>query len=138
MVGPKPRRAVVAWAQETYRVSERRACRGLWVHRALVRDHSVKPDDAPLRGRLRELAGTRPSDGVKRLHVLLRRDGLHINLKKVHRLYREERMRLTPRRRRRRAATTRWLLPAVTQPNRRWAMDCMHDVLSRTPAEGHR
>jgi len=52
MVGPKSRRAVVAWAQETYRVSERRACRALWA-RALVRYRIVKPGDAPLRGRLR-------------------------------------------------------------------------------------
>jgi putative transposase len=130
MVGPKSRRAVVAWAQETYRVSERRACRGLWVHRALIRYRSIRPDDTPLRQRLRELAQTRPSYGVKRLHVLLRRDGLVINLKRVHRLYRAEGLQLKPRRRRRRAATTRQPRAMVTQPNQRWAMDFMHDVLS--------
>ena len=69
MVSPVQRRAVVGWAQTAYQVSERRACHALVVHRALVRYTSVKPDDAPLRRRLRELAVSRPSFGVKRLHV---------------------------------------------------------------------
>jgi putative transposase len=53
MVSPVQRRAVVGWAQTAYQVSERRACHALVVHRALVRYTSVKPDDAPLRRRLR-------------------------------------------------------------------------------------
>lgn len=79
MVTPAQRRAVVGWAQEAYRVSERRACHALRVHRALVRYQSVKPDDAPVRRRLHELARDRPSFGSKRLHTMLRRDGLPIN-----------------------------------------------------------
>jgi hypothetical protein len=52
---------------------------------------AIKPDDAPVRRRLHELAKDRPAFGVKRLHVLLRRrDGLVINFKKVRRLDQEE------------------------------------------------
>lgn len=40
--------------------------------------------DAPVRRRLHELARDRPSFGAKRLHVLLRRDDLRINHKRVH------------------------------------------------------
>lgn len=130
MVSPSQRRAVVGWAQDAYRMSERRACRALVVHRAMVRYQSVKPDDAPVRRRLHELARDRPSFGAKRLHVLLRRDGLRINHKKVHRLYREEKLRLKPRRRRRCAATVRQPRSVVTEPNTRWAMNFMHDVLA--------
>ena len=130
MVSPSERRAVVGWAREAYRVSERRACRALAVHRAIVRYRSVKPDDAPVRRRLHELSRDRPSFGVKRLHVLLRRDGLCINHKKVRRLYREEGLQLKPRRRRRRAATVRQPRSVVAEPNARWAMDFMHDVLA--------
>lgn len=130
MVSPAQRRAVVSWAQDAYRVSERRACRALRVHRALVRYASVKPDDAPVRRRLRELARDRPSFGAKRLHTMLRRDGLPINHKKVHRLYVEEGLQLKARRRRRRAATVRQPRAAVAGPNERWAMDFMHDVLA--------
>jgi putative transposase len=130
MVSPSQRRAVVAWAKTTYQLGERRACRALVIHRAMVRYESVKPDDAPVRRRLHEIAKDRPSFGAKRLHGMLRRDGLHINHKKVHRLYVEEGLPLNPRRRRRRSATVRQPRAVVTQPNERWAMDFMHDVLA--------
>ena len=130
MVSPAQRRAVVSWAQDAYRVSERRACRALRVHRALVRFASVTPHDAPVRRRLHELARDRPSFGAKRLHTMLRRDGLSINHKKVHRLYVEEGLQLDARRRRRRVATVRRPRAAVAGPNGRWAMDFMHDVLA--------
>jgi putative transposase len=86
MVSPSQRRAVVAWARTAYHVRERRACRALAVHRAMIRYESMKPDDTPVRRRLHELAKDRPSFGAKRLHVMLRRDGLRINHKKTHRL----------------------------------------------------
>jgi putative transposase len=130
MVSPSQRRAVVGWARDAYRVTERRACKALEVHRAGIRYKSVKPDDAPIRRRLHELARARPSFGAKRLHVMLRRDGLGINFKKVHRLYVEEGLQLKPRRRRRRAATLRQPRVPVGGPDERWAMDFMHDVLA--------
>jgi putative transposase len=124
------RRAVVAWARDAYRVTERRACRALQISRSVVRYRSVKPNDSPVRRRLHELAASKPSYGVRRLHVLLRRDGLRINLKKVRRLYFEEGLQLKRRHRRRRAATVR---PVRTLPQRvdeRRAMDFMHDTLA--------
>ncbi|OYV64031.1 MAG: hypothetical protein B7Z72_13840 [Gemmatimonadetes bacterium 21-71-4] len=65
-----------------------------------------------------------------RRHVLLRRDGLRSNHKKVHRLYIEEGLQLKPRRRRRRSATVRQPRTVVSHANERWAMDFMHDVLA--------
>ena len=130
MVSPAQRRAVVDGAQQRFRVSQRSACHALVVHRSLITYRSVKPDDAPVRRRLHELAKDRPAFGVKRLHVLLRRDGLVINFKKVRRLYQEEGLQLKPRKRRRRAATIRQPRAAVGAPNERWAMDFMHDVLA--------
>jgi putative transposase len=112
-------------------VSQRRACRILGISRRLVWYRSVRPDDAPLRQRLHELATSRVAFGSRRLHTLLRRDGLRVNYKKVHRLYVEEGLQLKPRRRpRRRAAAPRQYRAAVTAPNQRWAMDFMHDVLA--------
>jgi putative transposase len=130
MVSPAQRRAVVAWAQERYRVAERRACRALCVNRALIRYRSVKPADTAIRHRLHELAAARPSYGMRRLHVLLRREGLRINLKKVRRIYLEDGLQLKPRRRRRRSSTVRQIRSAPQRPNERWAMDFMHDVLA--------
>lgn len=131
MVSPAERRAAVVWARAAYRVSERRACRAPVIERTGVRYRSCKPDDSPLRRRLHELARARPAFGHKRLHVLLRREGVTVNHKRTRRLYKEEGLQLKPRRpRRRRAVLLRIGGPVVTQPNQRWAMDFMHDTLA--------
>jgi len=79
---------------------------------------------------LHELGDDAPDVRSRRLHTLLRRDGLEINYKRVHRFYVDEGLQLKPRRRRRRkAATVRETRKVPTQPNERWAMDFMHDVL---------
>lgn len=76
MVSLSQRRAVLAWAQQAYQVRERRACRGFAVHRAMIHYRSVKPDDAPVRRRLHDVAKDRPAFSVRRLHTMQRRDGL--------------------------------------------------------------
>ena len=52
MVSPTQRRAAGRGAEAAFPVSERRACRGLVLHRAMIRDRSVKPAEAPVRRRL--------------------------------------------------------------------------------------
>jgi putative transposase len=51
-----------------------------------------RPDDANIRARLRELAAVRRRFGYRRLHILLTREGIIMNHKKLRRLYREERL----------------------------------------------
>lgn len=120
MVSPAQRRAAVRWAQDAFRVSQRRACRIFRVSRHLIWYKFKRRVDTALRRRLHELAATRVAYGSRRLHILLRRDGLKVNYKKVHRLYVEEGLQLKPRRRRRRrAATQRMYRAAVTGPNQR-------------------
>ena len=92
MVTPAARREAVAHLRVAYRVSERRACEALGADRATVRYRSSRPDDAAYRTRLRELASIRRRFGYRRLHVLLRREGIVMNHKKLRRLYREERL----------------------------------------------
>jgi putative ABC transport system permease protein len=55
-----------------------------------LRYQSRKVFDEVLRHRLRELAGTHVRYGYRRLRVLLRREGWHVNAKRIYRLYREE------------------------------------------------
>ena len=99
---------MVSRAETAFQLSQRRACRALDLERTIIRYVSCRPPDTAVRSRLRELAAARPAFGQKRLHVLLRRDGLPINHKKTERLYREEELALKPKqRRRRRAAQTR-------------------------------
>ena len=63
------------------------------------------------------------------MHTLLRRNGLEINDKCVHRLYVDEGLQLKPRRRCREAVTVSETRTVPTQPNERKAMDFLHDVL---------
>ncbi len=122
---------MVSWAQTAFQLSQRRACRALNLERTIIRYVSCRPPDTAVRSRLRELAAARPAFGQKRLHVLLRRDGLAINHKKTERLYREEGLARKPKqRKRRRAAQAREGRAVVTGPNQRWAMDFMHDTLA--------
>jgi len=51
---------------------------------------SRRPLQEALRTRLRELAATHVWYGYRRLTVLLRREGWHVNAKRVYRLYDEE------------------------------------------------
>ena len=86
-------------------------------------------DDAPLRSRLRELAAEKRRYGYRRLHVLLKREGVVVNHKRVERIYREEGLSMR-RRKRKRAAGVRaetWL--AATQPDERWSLDFVSDAL---------
>jgi putative transposase len=81
------RREVVARARAAYQLSERKACRAVGVSASFVRYRSRRPDQAPLRRRLRELAVTRVRAGYRQLHVYLRREGWRVNHKRVYRLY---------------------------------------------------
>ena len=68
--------------------------------------------------------------GYRRIHVLLRREGWQVNVKRVRRLYKLEgvQMRLKPPRRRV-MAKLRDDRSNATGANQVWAMDWMHDEL---------
>ena len=95
-----------------------------------MRYRSTRPDDADVRMRLRELAQQRRRFGYRRLHILLRRDGLLINRKKTQRLYTEEGLTVRKRRSRRRAVGARAAPPVVALPNQRWSLDFVHDQMA--------
>lgn len=62
--------------------------------RKSMRYRSCRAVDGDLRSRLCELAQQRRRFGYRRLHILLRRDGIMINRKKTQRPYREEGLRV--------------------------------------------
>lgn len=130
MVTPVARREAAAHLGEVYRVSERRACQAIGVDRSSVRYRSRRPDDGAIRTRLRELAAFRRRFGYRRLYILLRREGLCLNHKKLRRLYAEERLQVGRRGGRKRALGTRAPLALPQGPNQRWSLDFLHDQLS--------
>jgi putative transposase len=69
--------------------SLRLLCETLGVHRCNLY-HEPRPDeDQPIKDALRELGGAWPTYGYRRLTVMLRREGLRVNAKRVRRLMHE-------------------------------------------------
>jgi putative transposase len=109
--------------------SERRACRLIGVDRTAFQYRARRPDDAGVRERLRELANERRRFGYRRLAVMLKRDGRRMNLKKVYRLYKEERLTVRKRGGRKRALGTRAPMTIPQAANHRWSIDFVQDAL---------
>ncbi len=130
MVTPAAKREAVTHLRSVHGMSERRACAVLLVDRSMVRYRRRRPDEAVLRARMRELAAERRRFGYRRLHVLLRREGLVVNRKRTQRLYREEGLMVRRRRSRKRATGARVPLVAAAGPNARWSLDFVHDQLA--------
>ena len=113
--------------QEEYAFSERRACRLMTMAVTTYRYRSLRTDE-PLRTRLVELAREKPRFGYRRLHVLLRRSGEHVNHKRLHRVYREAGLAIR-RKKRKHCVREGKLLLVRTSANQEWALDFVHDVV---------
>jgi putative transposase len=115
--------------------SQRHACRLIEVDPKTVRRRPAA--DAPeVRQRLRDLAGERRRFGYRRLGVLLAREGMTMNHKKLYRLYREEGLTVRRRRGRKRATGTRAPMTSPQGPNQRWSLDFVADALSGAGGSG--
>src|SRR5580765_5386482 len=129
MVTPVARREAVAHLCQSYPVSQRRACRVIEADRTSIRYRRRRPDDVAARARLRELAAVRRRFGYRRLQILLRREGTHMNHKKLRRLYAEERLQVRRRGGRKRALGTRAPIALPQAVNHRWSLDFASDAL---------
>jgi len=115
--------------EAAYRIGMRRACEVVGCCRSSYYYTSVK-DDRVLRQRIREIAEVRVRYGYLRIHVLLRREGWHVNHKRVYRIYREEGLNLRHKRPRRRvAAAHRMERPELSNIDQCWSMDFVADNL---------
>jgi putative transposase len=130
MVTPVAHREAAAYLQQTYEMSQRRACRVTDGDRSSVRYQAVRPDDGALRERLKALAQERRRFGYRRLHVLLRREGHAVNKKRLQRIYREERLTVRRRGGRKRALGTRRPIETPVAANQRWSLDFVADQFS--------
>jgi putative transposase len=120
---------VVTWAIDEKGYSQRRACMLIGLAPKTYRYASSRGDDAAVRERLCTLARQRRRFGYRRLHILLRREGIVLNHKKLFRLYREERLTVRRRGGRKRALGTRAPMALPQGPNQRWSLDFVSDVL---------
>lgn len=78
---------MVAAMLESTRISERRACLLVGLSRTVLHyQGKAQPENKQLQARMVELAGVRRRFGYRRLHALLRREGVEANHKRVFRL----------------------------------------------------
>lgn len=112
-------------------LSQRRACRFTGLSLSTCRYEAHRPAaDAHLSGRITELALEHRRFGYRRIWQLLRREGLHVNHKRVYRLYHLSGLGVKRRRRRKVLATERLPLLRPAAPNLTWSMDSVMDALS--------
>jgi putative transposase len=115
---------------DDYRVSVRKVCLVIMLHRSIWYYRSVCRDDSVIRMRMREIAMVRVRYGFERIFTLLRREGWTDNHKRVYRIYCLEGLNLrTKRNRRSRAGAHRMERPGITHINQCWSMDFMSDQL---------
>ncbi len=112
-----------------HRLSERRACLLVGGTRS-VRYRSTKKDETSLRERIRKLAFEKRRFGYRRIHILLKREGVTVNHKKVWRLYREEGLKVRKRGGRKRSLGIRGAITVPKGPNEKWSLDFVHDALA--------
>ena len=110
-------------------LSQRHVCRLLKIDPKTVRRPELRGDEA-VRARLRTLAGERRRFGYRRLGILLGREGIRMNHKKLYRIYREEGLAVRRRRGRKRATGRRAPLALPQVPDQRWSLDFASDCLA--------
>ena len=130
MVGPIARREAVGWLW-TRGTSLRRACRIIGLSTATWR-YQRRPNaiNTAVLARLQVHAAQRARFGYRRLQILLAREGLVVNHKRIHRIYRAAGLQVRRRRRKRLTKADRIPLPTPSQRLQRWSMDFTADTLA--------
>jgi putative transposase len=127
MVTPDAKRDAVTHACAVHGVSQRRACEALEIDRSSVRYRSIRAPDLELREAMKAVATERRRFGYRRIHVMLERQGIVMNIKKLRRLYSEEKLQVRKRGGRKRALGTRRPMLVPDRPNQRWSLDFVSD-----------
>lgn len=130
MTTPQDKRVAALRAMAKHDISQRRACQLVSVDPKTVR-HERTPDSPEIRVRMRAIANERRRFGYRRVGVMLKREGIVMNHKKLRRLYREEGLAVKRRRGRKRATGTREPLAVPTGPSKRWSLDFLSDVFGQ-------
>lgn len=116
-------------AMEDHQLSQRKAFKLVNLHRSVGR-YITKKKEETVREMIKSIALERPRFGYRRIHVILKRQGLKINHKKVFRLYTEMGLKVRRRGSRKRAIGPRDTKKRATEINQTWSLDFMSDRLS--------
>ena len=129
-MSPVARREAVGWLQ-TRGTSLRRACRVIGLSTATWRyQRRTSTTNVTVLARLQAHAAVRARFGYRRLHILLEREGVAVNHKRVYRIYQAAGLQVRRRRRKRLTRAERIPLPMPSQRQERWSMDFTTDTLA--------
>lgn len=109
-------------------VSERRSCELVGISRSSHRYIEHPRDDSELAERLKQISNKHKRYGYRRAWALLRREGVNVNLKRVHRVWKKEGLTLPRRRPRKRRKGTGEVPCKPLFPNHVWTYDFIHDA----------
>jgi putative transposase len=128
------RRQAVHQLQETFGVSQRRACRLLRQPRSTQRQTpKTSEEEERLVRRMLELVRRHPRFGYRRIGVLLVREGWRVNRKRVYRLWRQQGLKV-PRKQRKKRRLGHSGNSCVRRPAEHkdhvWSWDFLHDRTS--------
>lgn len=127
MVGVSGQREAVA-VMISAGMSERRSCGILELRRKSYRYEPKQADTLTLIERIKELAMKYPRFGYRRVWAMLRRAGMAINHKRVHRLWQLLGLALARKRpKKRRSGVANPISPKATRQNQIWTYDFVFD-----------
>ncbi len=111
-------------------LSERRACRLVWLNRSSARYTAHPREDEPLLEKLRQIKGKHPRFGVRRVCWTLKNAGESVNHKRVQRLWKQQGLAVIRRRKKQRLPRQQSDPPCRAEyPNHVWSCDFLEDAL---------
>jgi len=119
--------------QDELTFSERRACKAVEIDRKTLHYQATPRDPPQLVKEVRAIAEKFPSFGYRRVHESLKRKGVVMNIKRLRRIYREQRLILRRKKKNWRHKFVGQRKPdrTLSAPNQLWAMDFMFDKTQR-------
>jgi transposase InsO family protein len=114
-----------------FEVSERRACEVVEQPRSTQRYEPQEADDeGRIVTRMLELVRAHPRYGYRRIWVLLRREGIVVNRKRIYRLWKQEGLKVPKKQRKKRrmgSSDNGCVRHRATRKDQVWAWDFVHD-----------
>lgn len=133
-MSPVHRRDAVKTLQDSYPVSERRACKVIGQNRSTQRYKARdRRDDQLLITAIHRLVNNHPRRGCRFITACLKREGWRMNYKKVHRIWKEEGFKVPRKQRKKRAVGTfsnACDKRVATHRNDVWSWDFIHDRMT--------
>jgi putative transposase len=122
------KRQVAAYLEQTHRVSERRACQVLWLHRSTKRRPSGEEKRTALMARIQAFSEQYPRFGYRQIFALLKAAQRAVSRETVRRLRKCAGLQVVQKTHKRRSIGVSTIMPTrAAYPNHVWSDDFVHN-----------